>query len=222
MARRQDVVFGDGALARALAAERARRHATVLVTGGEPVPGPWLWRRADASTGEGVRGALKDATHVSCVADGPVHGLHLVARAEAGLAVTMVAPSGSHAPVEPSWNLLETGVVWGEGDALFDAWQGAAPRGWLWVPDVGPVPTLPLVRAIAAVDAVSELRGQRWRLPGTPRTLRDLAGGTWPAARRLRVPVSAASFTVGVAPALLRARAALPVPTPWTPGWGSG
>lgn len=216
------MVFGDGALARAVAGHRAARNPTVLVTGGDPVPGPWLWRRADVASGEGVRSALRDATHVVCAADGAAHGLHVVARPDANLAVTLVVPCGLAPPVEPHWNLLEVGVVWGPGDPLFDVWTSAAARGRLFVAEVGRMPILAADRAVAAAEALGLLRGQRWRLPGTARTMVDLATSGWPSARQFRVPVALARAFLGLPPALLRRRAALPMPTPWTPGWGSG
>ncbi len=224
--KRVDVVFGHGALAKAIATASATRNPTVLVSNGAPIEGPWLWRRAEVATGAGIRSALRDSTHIVCVLEPAeaAHGLLLVAKAETGLqSASLAIPSGT-SPVQgldPSWNLLETGVPWGPGDPLYDRWEAAAARGRpILVPNPGRIPSLPVGKAVAALQQLAELKGQRWRLPGTSRSLMELARAGWPNTRPLPIPTVCAPWLLGVPRALLLERVARPMPSPWTPGLG--
>ncbi len=170
-------MLGGGPLAAAL----VRHVAGPVVWLGRtlPAPGPWLSRRIDPGSGEGVRNALRGLRGLIAVLEpgDAVHGLVVVARAEAGLPVALVGPCGGPWPegVEGSgWARLAVGLAWGPGEPLFDRWSA----GWgpVRVGDPGPVPVAPMRAVIEASVALLSHPGAHWRWGGEVTTFPRLAG----------------------------------------------
>ncbi len=185
------VVFGRGALARALATHWAHDHTVTLASREPRVPGPWLWRRIDPVTGEGVKAATAGhRTALVCI-DGPVEGLLLVLRPASDLRGVLARPVGLRAPdgFEPTrWaHLLHEQVV-AAGDPVWDTWARFAPSKLIPVPWA----RAPL-RVTTATDAVDVAQGLIERLgtalaPAHASTWWDLAAEAYPMVRRVPIP----------------------------------
>ncbi len=208
-----DVIFGTGAIARMLAARLAARGSTTLVSP-EPADGPFLWRRGDPASGDGVLVALRSATRVALVAEHPQDAAGLLGVLKPGMVArgAVITPLSMPAPDaltrHEHWGWLRVGTVWGPEDPWIDGWLRAAAAGRrLWYPDLGPLRPVGSDALRAAVEALWGVPGARWTLVGPDgggtrdlvarvasavgQPLRATAAPRWWAARMTGRPASA-------------------------------
>ena len=208
-------VLGGSPLARRLARDAILLDRVVQ-------PGPWLSRRVDPDTGEGIRAALLGVDRLVVVLDGPSEhlGLYLVLRPdETRRRVVFVTPPGIGVPAWtsawPAWSTVSLGYAWGAGDPLFDGFESGVLRA---APNPGPIPVVPMDDACGLVLAALDHPGARWAWNGVPTALSELApravGSVWLASRWAR--------RAGVPWRDLMAWAARPGGPRNTPGWDPG
>jgi hypothetical protein len=177
-----DVVVGSGPLARTLARSLASIRSNVTFASEAVAEGPFLWRRANPVTGEGVVAALHDADRAYVVLEraAPAHGVFAAIERLAIPRGIAVVPFGSgKIPAlagRDGWSYLEVGPCWGAEEPLLAAWSSTIARGghlrWF---DPGPVFPVPMPEAVQAVHAALERPGIHWRLPGSRASLAELA-----------------------------------------------
>ena len=212
-------VLGAGPLGRSIAASFP---CSTLLLDEQVVPGPWLSRRIDPNTGEGIRSALAGAERLLVILERPAEwlGLYLILRADAvSRRVVFVLPTGVSAPAWtsawPQWSTFSLGYPWGKGDPLFD---GFANRSLRSCPKLDSFPTVPFSEAQSAVLAAFEFPGSRWSWGGEIQSLQGIAASLGGPLRRAWWPARWARHT-GVSWSDIVARSGSPGSPRNTPGW---
>ena len=225
-----DVVFGSSPLAAAVARRLARDGATTLA-GPTELLGPWLWRRCDPGSAEGVNHALKGVDRVVVVLDDAASaaGLFTVLRPGTASRGVAVLPPGGWRPDGldrfTHWGSLRVGATWGEDELLVAAWARRVAAGRaLWVPDLGEVRVTAAVDAANAVAALLHEPGGVWSVVGDEAArLSELAAQIGLAldkpVRQRRATVGLAAWSAGVSVGAIRRLAVAADPHRHTPGW---
>jgi hypothetical protein len=170
--------LGGSGLARALVAREGGVLLDALTH-----EGPWLSRRVNAVTGEGLQAALANVDRLAIVLDRPteMQGSFLVLRAIVPQpALVLVRPTGVPPPAAfaslPAHSSLEVGWAWGNGDPVHDTWVSRAASGaWIEAPDPGPIPVIPMADAVTVVLSLFERTATHARWPGVSTVLPELA-----------------------------------------------
>lgn len=222
-----DVVVGAGPVALCLAARLGAAGPSALVGDEEPVAAV-LWRRADPTTGEGLKAALADARRVWVFADDarPRHGVWAILQRQHVERLVVVLRIGAQAPPEADLpgTRVELGPCFGAAVPLVARWSAAIASGrHVWVADPGPIRALPMADALTGLIAAADHPGARWRLVGEPARLPELADVLARKHRRpartTRVPFAWAMRRVGLPPGETRAWLLPPELPAQTPGW---
>ncbi len=169
-------VIGEGGLAEGVA--MACPAATLV--GSHAFDGPFLWRKADLDTGEGVLAALGETQRVIVVLDRPrqAHGTFAVLTRRP-TSVAVVFPLGNPpSALErlPEWSQVAVPPCWGGRSPLVRRWSSIIKGGGhLWIPNLGVRQVCAAVDAVPAVLAASETPGVRWSIGSESATLHELA-----------------------------------------------
>lgn len=222
------VVVGSGPVARAIARRLATRGSVVLASA-EPVSGPWLWRRADPASGQGLRPLLDGApsVHVVPEAGEPVDGALLLLGRATRVVGALVHPLELPRPKATPAGLstLRHGPAWGPDEPLCAAWARQLVAGErVWTADPGPIRPVPMDALVAAALHVAEQPGRAWTLAGPESVRLDdlvdaLARGLGVSARRRRVPLTWAAWAAGVSAERLVAWTRVPDAVTACDGW---
>jgi len=227
-----DVVFGTSPLALAVTSRLAASGPTALASKAAQL-GPWLWRRCDPATAEGVHHALKGANRAVVVMDDDdeVAGLFTLLKPSSVTRGVLVLGPNTAAPKGlerlGNWSTVRIGATWGPQEPLVAAWAARIARGGgVWVPDLGELAIVSTLDAANAVAAALDVSGASWTLIGDDVVrLSDLATaigeGLGVPARIWRAPLGLAAWRAGVPATAIRRWAPRTPSKPqrYTPGW---
>lgn len=199
-----DVVVGFGPLATSVARALGQAGRPTVLGSPKPRSGPFLWRRVDAETGEGMRGLAKEVRRLFVVQDGPPRSAWGVAvgLADAPLTARVYAvpldqevPDGLTPP--SAWSGVAFGTLWGPDEPLVARWSDAIAEGrHVLLADPGPMFPVPMADASAAVIAAADHPGARWTVSGqTEARLPQLAEAL---SRHHRRPLRVTRATLGL------------------------
>lgn len=178
------VIIGSSPLAAGIATRCSMDNESVLLSA-RATSGPFLWQRADPTSGEAIRAATKNADKIIIVSRGawepPPLGAILAAKQCDSAIVTYIDAAGMQRPQVlesvPSWPTLTVGAVWGVEEPLVQAWTKAIGNDQhIWVPHTHPINALSITTAAKAVLAISARPNAHWQIGGQVElTLKQLA-----------------------------------------------